>query len=201
MAVATYLDRFEILKKLSKIGDAKALYLVKRGLNPRILTIIYTSHEDPPATYDDLTERARKIGQNLDINRGLQASFSTASSSDRRVGTGVIFGGSGRPMDTSAGANRVHCYNCGQLGHVSKDCTKPRREKGTCYKCGKKDHLIKDCPIAKRKRATKGKQPDRRVRKIVETGETDADDGDTEDNGMTEEVEEEEAKDFILGDA
>jgi hypothetical protein len=168
-------------------------------MNPRILTIIYSSHDDPPATYKELTTQARKIGQNLDINFGLRASLPSASSSgDRRVGTGVIFGGSGQAMDTSAGAVKVRCYNCGQLGHVSKECTKPRREKGTCYECGKKDHLIKDCPIAKRKRAMKSKQPERRVRQIVETDETD---GDVEDNGI-EEVENEEGKeDFLLGDA
>jgi hypothetical protein len=33
--VAKYLDQFEILKTISTVGNDEALYLVKRGLNPR----------------------------------------------------------------------------------------------------------------------------------------------------------------------
>ncbi len=44
MGVAMYLGHFEILKNISTIGKAKALYLVCRGLNPRILSIMYASH-------------------------------------------------------------------------------------------------------------------------------------------------------------
>ena len=47
------------------------------------------------------------------------------------------------------------CYNCGQFGHITNKCMKPKQEKGTCFECGKKDHMIKDCPIHKKKLAAK----------------------------------------------
>ncbi|SRR6266550_478811 len=89
-------------------------------------------------------------------------------------------------MDTTAGAAQVRCYNCGQLGHVSKKCSKPQQEKGTCYECGKKDHLIKDCPITHKKRAMKGKQLEQCIRQVVETKEEPQYDGTLTDLGEEE---------------
>ena len=45
------------------------------------------------------------------------------------------------------------CYNCGEFGHITNKCTKPKQEKGTCFECRKKDHMIKDSPIRKKKLA------------------------------------------------
>jgi len=108
MSVATYLDCFEILKNISTIGEAKALYLVCRGLNPHILSVMYASHDDPPTTYDAITMQACKIGKNLDISQGLRASLAFAGTSNNcQTGSGVIFSGTGCAMDTTAGAAQV----------------------------------------------------------------------------------------------
>ena len=192
--VAKYLDQFKILKMTSKVGNNEALYLIKWGLNLHILSLIYGNNNDPPVTYADTIKKAWKIGQNLNLNQGLLMALSWSSSGDRWSRSGVTYGRQGKPMDTSAGQTSPHCYNCRQFGHISKECTKPQREKGSCYKCGKKDHLIKDCPIAKKK--GKCLTISARHVKRIEEGEISWD----EDETLADESEEGEDQDFIEGD-
>ncbi|XP_015432072.1 PREDICTED: uncharacterized protein LOC107188311 [Dufourea novaeangliae] len=40
----------------------------------------------------------------------------------------------------------IRCYNCNKVGHISKDCSKPPRERGSCYHCGERGHVVKNCP-------------------------------------------------------
>ena len=50
------------------------------------------------------------------------------------------------------------CYNCGEVGHLTADCTAPRtkgmfkgkgRSSKVCYKCQQEGHLSFECTIAK----------------------------------------------------
>ncbi|XP_061993442.1 uncharacterized protein LOC133711321 [Rosa rugosa] len=47
------------------------------------------------------------------------------------------------PVRQVAAAAPVRCYNCDELGHLSRACTKPRA-KG-CFRCGQTGHFAKDC--------------------------------------------------------
>ncbi|XP_071553456.1 uncharacterized protein [Temnothorax nylanderi] len=46
----------------------------------------------------------------------------------------------------------MKCYNCNKLGHISKDCPKPKRERGSCYNCGNTEHLAKDVRVRNRRK-------------------------------------------------
>jgi hypothetical protein len=82
LQVAQYLDQFEILKTISSVGNDEALYLVKRGLNPHILSLIYGNDADPPTTYAEIIKKAQKIRQNLDLNQGPLMSLGGSSGTD-----------------------------------------------------------------------------------------------------------------------
>ena len=45
---------------------------------------------------------------------------------DRKDGTGTTFGGTGRPMDLDAARRQGQCFNCGERGHISRECPKKK---------------------------------------------------------------------------
>jgi len=41
------------------------------------------------------------------------------------------------------------CFNCQEVGHVSKECQKEKKTVRECYLCKKTGHLVRDCPQRK----------------------------------------------------
>lgn len=48
------------------------------------------------------------------------------------------------------------CYNCNQMGHLAKNCDKPKRERGSCFECGSTDHRVRDCNQKKQMTSSSG---------------------------------------------
>jgi len=85
---------------------------------------------------------------------------STSPRKDSRRGTAVsdrISDHRNRsPNDRMSG---VSCYNCGEDGHMSRDCPNERKARRhsdrdsddrrgpvTCYNCGEEGHMSRECP-------------------------------------------------------
>lgn len=56
--------------------------------------------------------------------------------------------GDDRQVINKARAQYRRCFNCGRMGHISADCTKPAGNKA-CYNCGQEGHIAKECPNPK----------------------------------------------------
>jgi len=80
----------------------------------------------------------------------------------------------------TAGQNvmEIRCYNCGRMGHTSRNCLRPRREPGVCYECGATGHQLRDCP--RRERAAAAPRTSERTEAAVQISLVEQEQGDNE---------------------
>jgi Zinc knuckle len=46
---------------------------------------------------------------------------------EKHTGTGIMYGGGGKPMDLGEMREENHCFRCGEQGHFGRDC--PHKKK------------------------------------------------------------------------
>ncbi|CAB5197848.1 unnamed protein product [Rhizophagus irregularis] len=103
------------------------------------------SASGPPES--DWTKKAemysKELGEKNEIKTWVN---NTGQKVEDSYGTGA----SDSYYDNSSSNNRYGsrgCHNCGQEGHLVRDCPKKQGSSGrkSCHKCGKEGHFIRDC--------------------------------------------------------
>jgi hypothetical protein len=150
--------QFELLRRAAGITDEGELVAFLEGgaIDKKILTQMYYSNTELPATYDDWKKKIIAIDG---LHRRMkmwdtpgprpayrplptpprqaqwnpprqqapyQPAASSSSSQNWRPGTGKTYGGLGKPMDLDEAKRLGVCLKCGQAGHIGKWCPNAR---------------------------------------------------------------------------
>jgi transcription elongation factor SPT6 len=82
-----------------------------------------------------------------------------------------------RDNNRGGGDRPKGCFNCGEDGHMSRDCPNPKKErtggdrpKG-CFNCGEEGHMSRDCPNPKKERSGGDRGGDRPKRACFNCGD------------------------------
>jgi len=132
------------LARKAQTDDQHAIFLLKKNVNKEIIRAIITySPTQAPKSLEQWKVAITVVRQGYKW---------TNICYDYRTGSGITYGGMGKPIEIGRQQNngqgyKPKCYNYNKVGHIAKDCRQPKREKKPqgCFKCGKEGHIAIGC--------------------------------------------------------
>jgi hypothetical protein len=169
MTVREYETKFFELYRFSRqMDDFELARMFERGLNDKIqeqvnslvLTTVALVLRSAEAAERQIENHKKMVDSTKDTKEKRNLSYAVGDSSGTQGGTwkrqktrewrqdrrGAVAEAPNRGNQQAESA--VRCYNCNELGHVSVNCTKPRRN--VCYNCGQAGHISRNCTQPKR---------------------------------------------------
>lgn len=134
--VSAYMTEFQTMAGRASVSQDMMKFWFEQGL-PNQYRQAYATMEVPPATFAASIKRAQQIYSSLAQNKlSAQAAVAPAPRVQNRAPQARVSHPTSNndhvPMDVDAskaptGNDPRKCYNCGEVGHISRNCKKPRK--------------------------------------------------------------------------